>query len=183
MSKRITNKCYANFHYLSNSRRRYWCLISIQIYTFNFDCILCIVFQTVSKFIRKTQRLTHQNMYRNILCSSDEIIAVNGINGWMNFDQCQNWIISIWTNIINHHHHRGRIQSNDRQSLKGDSFPVRLAQHQYQHQQMCLIWISFNVFATNSNLNSCNPCAWPVLLNCMIRCVYVVYLVLLYKCA
>lgn len=105
MSQRITNKCYANFHYLSYSRRQYWCLISIQIDTFNFDCILFIVYQSISKFIWKTERLAYPNMCRNIFCSLDEIIAVNGINGWMNFDQCQNWIISILTNIINHHHH------------------------------------------------------------------------------
>lgn len=77
--------------------------------------VLYFEFQSVSKFIRKTQRLDHQNIWRNILCSPIQIIAVNGIDGWMNFDQCQNWI-SISINIINHHH-RGRIQSNDRQKL------------------------------------------------------------------
>lgn len=74
MSERITNKCYASFHYYRTADGNIDALVQFK-YTFNF------VFQSLSKFIRKTQRLDHQNISRNIICSPDEIIAVNGING------------------------------------------------------------------------------------------------------
>lgn len=115
--------CQFSLSLLSNSRRQYWCLISIQIYIQFWLCILYCI--SIGKQIH-SKNTTNDRLIIKILCI--EIFSVlrkkllrlmESMVEWIT-DQCQNWI-SISTNIINQR--CGRFQNRMIDNPKtGDSF-------------------------------------------------------------